>query len=45
VLEHYGDILFANSMTAEAKVAWIKAKTKGEVSLEIDKKIEKGLEK
>jgi len=45
VLEHYGDILFDSGLKTEAKEAWIKAKLKGEVSPDIDKKIEKGLEK
>lgn len=40
VLEHYGDILFHNSLVDEAIVQWLKAKAKGEGSGLLDKKID-----
>jgi len=43
VFEHYGDILFRNGQTGEAKKAWITAKQKPEVSDKIDDKINNGL--
>jgi tetratricopeptide (TPR) repeat protein len=43
VLEHYGDILFRNGKKEEAREAWIRAKTKPEVSGVIDEKISNGL--
>lgn len=43
VLEHYGDILFKNGRTGEAKQAWISAKGKKNVSDRIDDKIINGL--
>lgn len=43
VLEHYGDILFRNGKSEEARQAWIKAKDKKDVSDKIDSKINNGL--
>jgi tetratricopeptide (TPR) repeat protein len=43
VLEHYGDILFRNGKTDEAKQTWIKAKGKKDVSDKIEDKILNGL--
>lgn len=44
VLEHYGDILFRNGKTEEAKQYWLKAKDKKNVSDKIDIKIKNGLQ-
>jgi len=43
VLEHYGDILFRNGKTDEARKVWSEARGKKEVSENIDSKILNGL--
>ncbi len=43
VMEHYGDILYRNGRTEEAKQSWIKAKESKEASDKIDGKISNGL--
>lgn len=44
VLEHYGDILFRNGKTEEARQAWMKAKGRKDVSDKIEEKIKSGLQ-